>query len=257
MSKIPGLDEPGPSSGHAKQRRHEARMTKYCFTKRKRMNMENNDHRMLTSTDSSSDSEHTSNAIRISEMMEDEYNSPDLYSDSSQCPTYHEQRKKVYRKLKRDTSRIKTENSIIADWKQRQYHAERDNYKNHLREAMMIPNQQHTNMVENAGVLMAIEEFGLQQRIEPLLRFYGLDTDSTNMSSISGSITSSDSDSSLSSSDTLHKTPSRKAREPSYVPALLAGSESEPRSLVVGANNSPNFEDFAVSAAINNKGLSL
>lgn len=68
-------------------------------------------------------------------------------------------------KLMQDSYRLRLESSIMADWKRKQILAETDNYKNHLREAMMSSHSPATSpIVENAGIMQAIEEFGLVSR---------------------------------------------------------------------------------------------
>lgn len=167
-------------------------------------------------------------------------------SDDDVSEYENEGKKKTYRKIRRDSRRQLQENGIILNWKNLQMLAERDNYKNHLRESMMSANNPPNNVVENAGVLMAIEEFGLQQRLNPLLRYYGLD-DTSELSSVSG-ISSTDSDVTDSSFSSQTSESSRKRIKPHLSTANAPNISSD-------ANFS--FEDFAVNAAINTKGLSL
>lgn len=63
--------------------------------------------------------------------------------------------------------RLRT-NGVNVIWAHLQRLADTDNHRNHIREAILNSNSQYTDTVEDAGVLMAIEEYGLGfSRLDP------------------------------------------------------------------------------------------
>lgn len=208
-------------------------------------------------------------SLHLAKRQKESGDSSSSDSASSSEMGHHKftEQRKLYRRLRRENQRQTLENNIMSTWKNLQVFADRDNYKNHFREAMMTAAvaSNNENAVENAGVLMAIEEFGLgmQERLNPLLQFYGLQTD-TSISSVSGSSStctddSEITDSSFSSiSSTSHSNSAvirRRDKPSSCVSKMMEPSGNTHINSTIDANFS--FEDFAVNAAIQNKGLSL
>uniref|UniRef100_A0A336K004 CSON007407 protein n=1 Tax=Culicoides sonorensis TaxID=179676 RepID=A0A336K004_CULSO len=73
----------------------------------------------------------------------------------------------INEKLMEKEYQIRLETRLTADWKRKQIAAETDNYRNHLRENLMSSNlvtHLTSPIVENAGIMQAIQQFGLVLR---------------------------------------------------------------------------------------------
>lgn len=90
-------------------------------------------------------------------------------SDSESSSQSNESESSDDQKTSKEHHRQRIESSIIeAYWQRKLISAETDNYKNHIREAMMACHAPETSpIVENAAIMQAIEEFGLVRRGNP------------------------------------------------------------------------------------------
>lgn len=124
----------------------------------------------------------------------------------------------------------------VLNWEQLKMLAETDNYKNHIREAILNTSTHYSDTVEDAGVLMAIEEYGLGlARLNPLLNLYDLAEECPKSSSIKSKNSNQFDQPDSSIMDFPH-------------PSQSVVSE-------VQTDTNFNFEEYAVNAAIEYKGL--